>query len=132
MEAAYVSGRGNLKLWKCELLDEIDRIFVEHFMKGGEPVDYLFTPHDINYLRRYESYQKDVEEALLKPEFKAPKYARTYFLYSTLWKMRGVSYPMPIGTKSVFECLNKIATMRRKGIEEVSNCYPYIVVLRRV
>lgn len=119
MDKIYVSGQGDLQKWKYELLDAIDDLFVKHFMSSGEPVEFLFSTNCFEYLNKYKKYRTEVGDLLVDPKYKAPKFAREYFLYSTIWEMRGFKFPVPLGTKSVFECLNKLASARRRGIEEV-------------
>jgi hypothetical protein len=121
MEKQYVSGRGNLKLWTTEILAKIDAIFVASFMFDGEPVDYLFMPDCVDYLNAYEGYRREVDEILADHREELPRYCREYFKYSTIWEMRGLKFPVPLGTQTVVDCLHKIASDRRKGFIEVRN-----------
>lgn len=119
MDKEYLRGRGNLKLWSTEILAKIDMIFVKYFMDNGEPLRYLFYPGNTDYLNTYAMYRADVDEVLDEHSDELPAHCRAYFQYSTLWQMRGYKFPVPLGTKTVVECLHKIADQRRKGFLEV-------------
>ena len=123
MDEAYLCGRGDLEMWTPEIMKEIDKCFVENFMSGGEPVEYLFFPNSVEYLNAYDTYHRDVDDVLVKHQSKVSKYTREYFAYSTIWEMRGYKFPVPLGTASVVECLHKIVSGRRKGFKEVSEIY---------
>jgi hypothetical protein len=125
MEKAYVHGRGDLSLWTTEILNKIDIVFVQHFMLMGDPIYYLFMPRSAEYLNGYEAYRKDVEEVLEAHEKELPPYCRAYFNYSTLWQMRNLQFPLPLGTQSAVHCLHRLASERRKGFVEVSDCIHY-------
>ena len=120
MDKVYLSGQGDLDQWRYELLDAIDAKFVDNFMVSGEPINYLFTINCVDYLNKYNKYRMEVDDLLIDSKYCAPTHAREYFQYSTLWEMRGYKFPIPLGTKSVIECLNKLASARRMGFEEVS------------
>jgi hypothetical protein len=119
MDKEYLCGRGNLKLWSRDILAEIDLIFTKYFMVNGEPLNYLFYPGNMDYLNTYALYRADVDEVLENHSDELPVHCRTYFQYSTIWQMRGYKFPVPLGTKTVVECLHKIASERRKGFLEV-------------
>jgi hypothetical protein len=123
MDKVYLSGQGDLDQWRYELLDAIDATFVKHFVVSGEPVDYLFTINCVEYVNKYNTYRMEVDDLLVNSKYCAPTHAREYFQYSTLWEMRGYKFPVPLGTKSVIECLNKLASARRMGFEEVSDLF---------
>jgi len=48
MDKVYLHGRGNLKLWTSEILNEIDAIFVQHFMHNGSPYSFSSCPAALN------------------------------------------------------------------------------------
>jgi hypothetical protein len=121
MDAEYLSGRGDLSVWTTEILAKLDAIFVVHFIVNGEPVPFLFAPNDVDYLNTYDSYRNEVDELLASHEEELPTYCREYFLYSTMWEMRGLEFPVPLGTETVVHCLHKICCERRKGFVEVRN-----------
>lgn len=123
MDEAYLCGRGDLEMWTPEIMKKIDKCFVENFMSGGEPVDFLFFPNSVEYLNAYDTYHRDVDDVLVKHQSEVSRYTWEYFAYTTIWEMRGFKFPVPLGTASVFECLHKIVSGRRKGFKEVSVIY---------
>jgi hypothetical protein len=125
MERAYVRGRGDLSLWTTEILDKIDNVFVVHFMYLGDPIYYLFMPNSPEYLNNYDMYRRDVEEVLEAHKDELPPHILEWFNYSTLWQMRGLAFPVPLGTQSAVQCLHRLASERRKGFVEVSDCVLY-------
>ena len=120
MDQHYIRGRGDMEIWTPELLEEIDNCFVANFMKGGEPMDFLFVPCCPEYLNVYDKYAKKVDDFLLNHADSKVTHARHYFIYTTIWEMRGFKFPVPLGTRSVVECLDKMLSRRRKGLIEVS------------
>ena len=123
MDEAYLSGRGNLDVWTPEIMDEIDKAFVDNFMEDKEPLDFLFFPNSPEYLNAYDVYLQAVDDIFVKHQDTLPKYCREYLTYYSIWEMRGYRFPVPIGTASAVECLHKIASQRRKGFIEVSATY---------
>ena len=119
MEKAFCSGRGNLKMWTPELLAAVDDCFVNKFMVNGEPVEFLFT-NSAQYINEYEEYARAVEDVLIGHAKSKYTSAREYFKYTSIYELHGLDFPLPIGTRSVVECLNKILTARAKGMTEVS------------
>lgn len=114
---------GDLKEWDyrdCEVLGKIDDCFVKHYMKKGEPATFLFSPNSAKNATAFAKYCDDVDLVLRQNSDKAPKYAREYFAYYSIWEMRGYGFPIPLGTRSVIECLDKILREAQKGFIEVS------------
>ncbi len=124
MEVSFRS-RGDLSSWTPELLDEIDACFVKNYIgEDGEAVPCLFFPDSPDNLNLYISYCSGVDHALRTHFESAPRYARAYFSYYSVWQMRGFKFPVPLGTKSVVDALNKMAKKLTKGFSEVSRpCY---------
>ena len=129
----YRAGRGNLGDWTPALLDDIDDCFVNNYtdMGGAFPVESLFFPKAGDNLDRYDKYCNEVDNILRKPENKAPPFARYYFAVSTIWAMRGYSFPVPLGTRSVVECLHKMTLNVRRGFEEVRPSLALLALLGR-
>lgn len=125
MDKEYLRGRGDLSLWTTEILNEIDVLFVGHFMYMGEPIWFLFMPGSVEYLNSYDMYRRDVEDVLAAHEKELPPYCREYFNYSTLWQMRELKFPVPLGTQTVVQCLHRLASERRTGFVEVSDWILY-------
>jgi len=120
MEDAF-RPRGNLSSWDPEVLDKIDQCFVKHYVgEDKEAIPCLFFPNSAENINAFMSYCRDVHQVLRMHSQSAPKYAREYFLYFTIWQVRGWRFPVPLGTASVVNVLNKMATKLRRGILEVS------------
>jgi hypothetical protein len=129
MENAFCSRRVNMKMWTPELLDALDECFVNKFMLNGEPVDWLFT-NSAKYINEYEEYSRAVDDVLIgHPKSKFTN-AREYFKYTTIYELHDLDFPLPIGTRSVVECLNKILTARAKGMTEVSDVRVFVLLSR--
>ena len=120
MEDAFHK-QGNLSSWSPDLLDEINACFLKNYVEeDGRPVPCLFFPDSPDNLNLYASYCSGVDHALRKHSFSAPRYAREYFAYYSIWKMRGFPFPVPLRTKSVVGILNDMAKKLTKGFCEVS------------
>jgi hypothetical protein len=119
MEAAF-NNFGDLGKWDYEVLGDIDDCFVAHYMKNGDPEPYLFSPDSTQNLEAFVKYCDDVEVVLRKNSDKVPIYAQEYFAYYSIWEMRGYGFPIPLGTQSVVQCLDKILEKVKKGFIEVS------------
>ena len=104
MEKAF-EGRGELTDWNYELLGEIDKCFVKHYMDAGEPVVSLFTPDCPDNFNRFAKYCADVDE-VLAASADTPKFSREYFTFYSIWQLRGYGFPVPLGTASVVDALN--------------------------
>ena len=123
MERAFKK-TGDLSRWSAELLDEIDAAFVKHYLDDdGEPIQTLFFPGETQNLNNFAAYCKDVEQALRKHASSGPPHARAYFVYYSIWQMRGWKFPVPLGTASVVGALNKILKRVKNGFAEVSSEY---------
>ena len=120
MDNAYLSGHGDLDVWTPEIMEELDEAFVNNFMEGQEPLDFLFFPNSPEYLNAYGVYLQEVDDIFVKYQEDLPPYCWEYLAYYSIWEMRGYKFPVPIGTVSVVECLHNIANERRKGFIEVS------------
>lgn len=126
MEEAFTShGNRDLSSWTPELLDAIDICFTTAYVEAnGDPSPYLFFPDSVPNLNQFASYCTSVDLALRRHANVAPKYAREYFTYYTIWQMRDFRFPVPLGTKSTVSALDKIARSMRKGFAEVSRRGP--------
>ena len=112
---------GDLSSWTSQLLDEIDRCFVKNYVaEDGVPVPYLFFPNCAENLNRYIDYYEEVDRVFRMHSRTAPKYAREYFAYYSIWQMRQWPFPVPLGTKSVVGILNDMARSVTVGFSEVS------------
>lgn len=111
---------GDLSYWTAELLEEIDQAFVKNYVVDNQPVPSLFFPDSTDNLKLFMKYCREVDNVLRKHSETAPPYAREYFLYYSIWQMRGFKFPMPLGTASVVEVLNKMLTKVKRGFAEVS------------
>jgi hypothetical protein len=120
METAF-DGQGNLSSWTPEILRMIDKAFVDNYTTPeGEPVSFLFFPNNVSNLNKFSTYCGEVDRALRANLDLAPIYAREYFSYYSLWQMRGLPFPMPLGTASVVDALNKMSRKVKTGFSEVS------------
>ena len=121
MEDAF-STSGDLLSWTPELLDDIDHCFCRTYLEpDGEPIPSLFFPDSVDNLNAFATYCGDVDEAIRKHSETAPRYAREYFLYYSIWQMRPWGFPLPLGTASVVGVLNSMVTDMKKGFSEVSS-----------
>ena|ERR1700761_889009 len=120
MERIFIEERGNLALWKPEVLSAIDECFVRHYMLEGDPHASLFAPDNADNLNLFRLYVNDVDKVLRVHSSAAPRYARSYFAFYSIWQMQGFRFPMPLGTASVIEALNKILLKVKQGFSEVS------------
>lgn len=122
ISASFV-GRGDMDSWTPEVLDEIDKCFVETYMENGEPVSMLFQfLNDEETVDKFRTYYKAVDKVLVKHAKMAPKYAREYFTQFTIWRLFHHGTPIPLLTASVVKCLHDMASSVREGIVEVSIC----------
>lgn len=119
MEEAFKT-HGDLSSWTPELLDTIDGCFRDAYMEDGEPVPYLFFPDCIENLNLFNTYCQAVSNVIRAHSETAPPYALEYFNYFSIWQMRGWRFPVPLGTASVIEALDKMAAKMKKGFSEVS------------
>lgn len=120
MEAAFVK-TGNLSFWSREVLDEIDAAFVRHYLdEDREPIPELYFPQSMKNLNQFELYCSDVDKALRRAQDGAPPFAREYFLYYSMWAMRGFKFPVPLGTVSVVGVMQNMLKRVKMGIQEVS------------
>lgn len=121
----FRTGRGDLQDWSPEVLSAIDGCFVEYFMQDGSPKSFLFSnlngaAHSDEVAAAYRSYVDAVDKILLDNADLVPKFAREYFAYDAIWQLQGYSFPVPLVTASVVDCLHKIASKVRMGFIEVS------------
>jgi hypothetical protein len=121
MERVFMRGRGNLEQWTPEVLDAIDKCFKTTFMSGDEPIAELFFPYDNKGIALFNEYCEAVDGVLQAHEGKIPPHAWAYFTYFTIWEKRDYTFPVPLGTASVIDCLHKMASRVRKGMIEVSH-----------
>jgi hypothetical protein len=116
-------GDSDLSLWTQDLLDDIDHCFVKNYMENGKPASCLFFPDSPDNINRFSTYCGEVDQALRRHSETAPRYAREYFLYYSIWQMRGWRFPMPLGTASVVGVLNSMVMKVEKGFMEVGPAY---------
>ena len=128
MERVFMRGRGNLEQWTPEVLDAIDKCFKKFFMSGDEPIAELFFPYDDKGIALFNEYCEAVDGVLQAHEGKIPPHARAYFTYFTIWEKRDYTFPVPLGTASVIDCLHKMASRVRKGMIEVSYTVHYVLL----
>lgn len=119
MEKSF-RGRGDLKHWTPEILGEIDDCFVKAYMEDDEPVASLFFPGCPDNYNRFLEYCNGVDQVLRRHPNDGPKFGREYFAYYSIWQMQEYGFPVPLGTASVVEALNKITSNVRAGFTEVS------------
>jgi|HubBroStandDraft_1064217.scaffolds.fasta_scaffold185537_2 hypothetical protein len=123
MEQAF-QNPGELSSWSPDMLHKIDQVFVKNYLdEDGEPVASLFFPNSADNLNRFMTYCNEVDHELRMEPESAPRYAREYFLYFSIWQMRGWSFPVPLGTASVVGVLAKMAKRVKNGFSEVSACF---------
>jgi hypothetical protein len=115
--------RGNLSDWSPEVLDEIDLCFMRHYMPNGEPNACLFLPNNAENLNLFTAYFNDVDQVLRVHSRKAPRYAREYFTFFSIWHIQSYRFPMPLGTASVVGALNMILKKITRGFTEVGTCF---------
>ena len=118
-------GKGDLQLWTPKVLAAIDKCFVDIYMVDDEPSPNLFsvrgsTENNIEALDAFREYYDTVDDILVKHKSTVPPYAREYFALYSMSAMHNFSFPVPLVTASVVECLNKILSGSRKGLIEVS------------
>lgn len=118
MEDAFCE-RGDLEKWHPDLLEMIDKCFVNHYMHKGDPVPSLFFPDSKDNEIRFLRYCDGVDQALRLNASIAPKYAREYFSYYATWQLRGYGFPVPLGTATAVEALHALATRVSRGFTEV-------------
>lgn len=120
MEDAF-RNPGHLSSWNPQLLGEIDRCFVNNYVgDDGEPVPSLFFPDSPDNMNRFMKYCSDVDLALRTSSETAPRYAREYFMFYSIWQNRPWGFPMPLGTASVVGILHKMTKAVESGFSEVS------------
>jgi hypothetical protein len=112
--------RGDVKQWSNEVLDQIDKCFIEHFMDSEQLLPVAFTPGNVEGINRFLKYYDQVDNILRVSRGKVPEYAREYFAYFSMWEVQGFAFPMPLGTRSVIHCVNMLLTDYERGFKEVS------------
>ena len=133
MERAFHSGRGDLGQWDPSVLNEIDECFLKNYTKDNKLDTCLFFPESKGNLAKFRSYCDEVDQILRTNEGGAPKYAREYFAYYTIWQMRGFKFPVPLGTATTIESLEMVCTNVSLGLTEVRSfdLAFYLSILRR-
>lgn len=117
--------RGDIRAWAPHVLDEIDKCFVKRYIGDNkQPIPSLFFPESVDNVNIFISYCADVDEVLRMHSESAPKFAREYFSYYSIWQIRGWSFPIPLGTASVVDTLNKMCLGVRRGFIEASPFHP--------
>lgn len=120
MEKAFEK-TGDLSSWSPELMHDIDQAFVKSYMdENGEAAAHLFFPDSAKNINAFAAYCTNVDKALRKHAETAPPYAHEYFIYYSIWQMRGWRFPVPLGTASVVGVLNKMLKQVKNGFSEVS------------
>jgi hypothetical protein len=120
MEAAF-EGRGNLENWSADVLEMIDDCFKKHYMVGENPSPSLFFPKSDENVDKFQEYCDDVDQVLRMNPKDAPRYAREYFAYYSIWQMRDFRFPVPLGTATAVEVLHNMVSRVRTGFTEVSH-----------
>ncbi|KAI0261575.1 hypothetical protein BGY98DRAFT_1104417, partial [Russula aff. rugulosa BPL654] len=119
MEKAFEK-TGDLSSWSPELMHDIDQAFVKSYMdENGEAAAHLFFPDSAKNINAFAAYCTNVDKALRKHAKTAPPYAHEYFIYYSIWQMRGWRFPVPLGTASVVGVLNKMLKQVKNGFSEV-------------
>lgn len=119
MQTAF-RGRGDLSRWNPDVLRKIDECFVTHYMDDQrEPCACLFSPDDPENLNKFNLYIDGVDGILRAHAGDIP-HARAYLAYFSIWKMQDYRFPVPLGTASVVEALDKILQKVTLGFSEVS------------
>lgn len=124
MDSAF-RGRGELSVWKNEVLNGIDKIFVACYTYEGtqQIADSLFFPNSADNKSRFHRYYIQVDEFLRQRHDEVPMYCREYFAYYTIWHKMDYKFPMPLGTSSVIMALHNTAEKYKEGICEVSTWF---------
>jgi hypothetical protein len=117
--ALAFEGRGDLSRWQFEMLDAIDECFIDNFMKNGEVSTSLFAVDNAANINNYSKYCDAVDQRLRSSAPDRPEYAREYFAYLSIWQVHGYPFPVPLGTQSVMQALDTLATDFRPGFVEV-------------
>jgi hypothetical protein len=115
---------GDLSCWTPEILNEIDKAFVKIYVQDDQPIPCLFFPDSAMNLNLYDKYCQEVVKVLQHSTATGPPYAREYFIYYSMWQIQGFKFPMPLGTASVVDILNKMLLKVRRGFSEVSPEHP--------
>jgi hypothetical protein len=112
---------GDLSSWTPDVLQKIDQCFVKNYLGANEePIPCLFFPDSPDNLKIFITYCHEVDDVLRRHTASAPKHARVYFAYYSIWQMQGWQFPVPLGTASVVGILNKMAKDMKRGFSEVS------------
>jgi hypothetical protein len=121
METAF-RGRGEPGVWRNEILNGIDSIFVTCYTdeETQQISESLFFPNSSDNQTRFRRYYVQVDQFLRERPDHVPMYCREYFAYYTLWRKMGYDFPMPLGTASVIMALHNIADRYKLGLCEVS------------
>jgi len=108
--------------WNDEVLDGIDKIFVESYTDGDTQKisDSLFYPNCPDNNNRFHRYCLGVDQFLQERPDTVTMNCCEYFAYYTMWSKMGYEFPMPLGTSSVINQLYDTAAKYRQGICEVS------------
>ena len=114
--------RGDVKLWHGNLLEAIDTAFEEIFLPDGEEKipEWFLHPHSNKYLDESSNYFVAVDRLLAKYSDLAPRYARDWFVYYSIWEVHGYKFPMPLVTSKVAAAVERLAQEFRSGMIEVS------------
>ena len=119
MKKAF-QGRGDVKKWNDDILDEIDDCFIKQFMPDGQLTPVAFVPGNLDYINGFIKYYEAVDDILRANKDKVPEYAREYFAYYAIWELQGFDFPMPLGTRSVIYCMHLLLMDYQAGFQEVS------------
>ena len=121
-------GKGDIKEWDSDVLAKIDECFVRNYLDddSGLPCASLFFPNSSDNHNRFTHYCSDVSKVLIHEDTsKFAPHARAYFNYAMIWKKHGYLFPMPLGTASVVQAVDYLATKYERGLCEVS---PNIII----
>jgi hypothetical protein len=121
--ATAFRGRGDVGLWDYRLLEKIDKCFKDHYNGPAGLARTLFFPDNAENQNRYLRYCVDVDHIFQENSAISPPFAREYFAFYSIWQMQGLRFPLPLGTASVIDALDKLLTKYRLGVCEVSSIF---------
>jgi len=121
--ATAFRGRGNVRLWDYRLLEKLDKCFKDNYDGPAGLARSLFFPESADNQNRFSSYCVDIDRVFQENSAIAPPYAREYFAFYSIWQMQGLQFPLPLGTASVIDALDKLLTKYRHGVCEVRSIF---------
>ncbi|KAI0004340.1 hypothetical protein BJV74DRAFT_793300 [Russula compacta] len=101
-----------------EVLAKIEQCFINNYYDLGNPHSTLFSLNSVDNQNQFTHYCTDVDQVLCQNGSTAPKYAREYFAYYSIWQMRKYTFLMLLGTATMSESLDHLATKYQQGLCE--------------